>query len=147
MATVDTGTAVLILVGFVLPGFVAILIKERIYEVRGEESGFDRLLTTVYYSVLVWAVPALAAVIAGVERGQLERLLGGLAPLWLTVLLGASVLLVLPAGAAYAAWRWMGSSARQTLLRWLSIGSTHRFASSWDWAFDSAEDLLLVITL
>jgi hypothetical protein len=38
----------------VLPGFVAVLLKERIYEVRGEEATFDRLLTTVYYSLLIY---------------------------------------------------------------------------------------------
>jgi uncharacterized protein DUF6338 len=147
MGTVDTGTALLILVGFVLPGFVAVLIKERIYEVRGEESGFDRLLTTAYYSVLVWAIPALAGVIAGVDRGELEKFFSGRSPLWVAALVAASVLLVVPAGAAYGAWRWMNSSARQTLLGGLRIGRAHRFPSSWDWAFDTGQDFFLVVTL
>ena len=63
MTAPATGTALLILVGFVLPGFVAVLLKERLYEVRGEESTFDRLLTTVYYSVLVFLLPALTVLV------------------------------------------------------------------------------------
>jgi hypothetical protein len=60
MTTRATGTALLILVAFVLPGFVAVLLKERLYEVRSEELTFDRLLTTIYYSLLVYLLPALA---------------------------------------------------------------------------------------
>ena len=112
-----------------------------------EESGFDRLLTTAYYSVLVWAVPALAAVIAGVGRDGLERFFAGRSPLWVTAVVAASVLLVLPAGAAYGAWRWMSSPTRQTWLKRLGIGRAHRFPSSWDWAFDTGQDFLLVVTL
>lgn len=59
MPTPATGTALPILVIFVLSGFVAVLLKERICDVRGEEATFDRLLTTVYYSLLVYLLPAL----------------------------------------------------------------------------------------
>jgi hypothetical protein len=41
-----TGTAILLLVAFVLPGFVTLLVKERIYEVPAEQQPFDRLLQT-----------------------------------------------------------------------------------------------------
>jgi hypothetical protein len=91
----DTGTAVLILAVFVLPGFVAVLIKERIYEVRGEESSFDRLLTSLYYSLLIWAVPGVVAVAAGAGRDDLSQLLDGRSPPWLTVLTALAALLVL----------------------------------------------------
>ncbi len=143
----NTGTALLILVSFVLPGFVAILIKERIYDVRGEESGFDRLLTTAYYSVLVWSVPALVAVLAGLDRGDLEQFFSGRSAPWLTALVAVCVLLVLPAAAAYIAWRWVDSKARDRLLKQLKIGRAHRFPTSWDFAFDSGQDFLLVVTL
>src|ERR1700741_2334984 len=116
MATPNTGTALLIVASFVLPGFVAILIKERIYDVRGEEAGFDRLLTTAYYSVLIWSVPALIAILAGVQRQELEHFFNGRSPLWLTGLVAICVLLILPAIAAYAAWRWVDSDRRVALL-------------------------------
>jgi hypothetical protein len=76
-----TGTALLILVGFVLPGFVAVLLKERLYDVRGEEATFDRLLTTVYYSLLVYLLPALGFVlltaVGALGRDDVETLFEG----------------------------------------------------------------------
>jgi len=108
-----TGTALLILVGFVLPGFVAVLLKERLYEVRGEESTFDRLLTTVYYSLLVYLLPALSLVVLSalgiVDRSSLEQFANGRSSLWLSALAGICVLLVFPTLAAFGAWRWMNS--------------------------------------
>jgi hypothetical protein len=52
----QTGTALLILALFVLPGFVTLLIRERTYAVRGEDTPFKRLLNALYYSALIYAV-------------------------------------------------------------------------------------------
>jgi hypothetical protein len=146
-----TGTALLILVAFVLPGFVAVLLKERIYEVRGEESTFDRLLTTVYYSLLVYMLPALAVCVLSalnaLDRVDLHSFFTGRAPLWLTGLVAVAVLLLLPAAAAYGAWAWVRSQQRIDWLDRLNIRRAHRVATSWDFAFDSEQDHLLVITL
>src|SRR5688572_1481694 len=104
MPTPATGTALLNLVGFVLPGFVAVLLKERLYEVRGDESTFDRLLTTVYYSLLIYLLPALVvALLSGfgaLDRGDLELFFDGNSSLWLNVLVAAAILLGVPALAA-----------------------------------------------
>ncbi len=147
-----TGTALLILVAFVLPGFVAVLLKERMYEVRGEESTFDRLLTTVYYSLLVYLLPALAvAVLSAVgllDQSGLEQFASGRSPLWLTASIGITVLLVLPASAAVGAWQWMNSSWRRGLYaRSARLNPEHRTQTSWDFAFNHEQDLLLVIEL
>lgn len=147
-----TGTALLILVGFVLPGFVAVLLKERLYEVRGEESTFDRLLTTVYYSVLVYLLPALAIVVLSsvgvLDRSGLEEFVRGRSPVWLIGLIGTAVLLVLPTLAAVGAWRWMNSSWRSRLYAWTgTLNAEHRTQTSWDFAFNHEQDLLLVIEL
>src|SRR5438067_6114394 len=100
MPTPATGTALLILVGFILPGFVAVLLRERLYEVRGEESTFDRLLTTVYYSLLIYLLPALVvallAALGAFDRGDLEQYFRGDSPLWLTGLVAVAILLILP---------------------------------------------------
>jgi hypothetical protein len=105
--TPATGTALLILIAFVLPGFVAVLLKERLYEVRGEETTFDRLLTTVYYSLLVYLLPALAVALLSafdvLDREDLAQFGRGEAALWLTGLVAVVVLLVLQALAALAA--------------------------------------------
>jgi hypothetical protein len=150
MSTPATGTALLILVGFVLPGFVAVLLKERLYEVRGEESTFDRLLTTVYYSLLIYLLPAVAVGLLSatgtVERTDLEQFFEGDSPMWLTGLLATAILLVLPAVAAVGAWTWMNSSMRQRLYALSEhLNVEHRTPTSWDFAFDHEQDLLLVV--
>ncbi|WP_028058911.1 DUF6338 family protein [Candidatus Solirubrobacter pratensis] len=152
MPTPATGTALLILIGFVLPGFVAVLLKERLYEVRGEETAFDRLLTTVYYSLLVYLLPALCVILLDVvgvlDRDELSRFLRGEAAIWLTALVALAVLLVIPALAALAAWRWMGSGLRRRLFDSSErLNAEHRTQTSWDFAFNHEQDLLLVIEL
>jgi hypothetical protein len=146
-----TGSAVLILVVFVLPGFVAVLLKERLYEVRGEEATFDRLLTTVYYSLLVYIPVALVigllSALGAVERQDIEQFFHGRSPVWLTGLLALVVLLVLPAVSALSAWAWVNSNTRLGWQRRLGINPVHRVPTSWDFAFDSEQDFLLVITL
>ena len=101
MTAPATGTALLILVAFVLPGFVAVLLKERLYEVRGEETTFDRLLTTVYYSLLVYLLPAVVVGVLSVfgllDQPHLAQFFEGRSPLWLIGLVAFSVLLLLPA--------------------------------------------------
>lgn len=152
MAPPATGTALLILVGFVLPGFVAVLLKERLYEVRGEESTFDRLLTTVYYSLLVYLLPALVVVtlsVSGIlDRSGLDQFTSGRSPVWLTGLVGITVLIVLPTLAALGAWQWMSSSWRRRLYASIDrLNPEHRTQTSWDFAFDHDQDLLLVVEL
>lgn len=147
-----TGTALLILVGFVLPGFVAVLLKERLYEVRGEESTFDRLLTTVYYSLLVYLLPALVIVVLSLirllDRADIEQFADGRSPLWLCGLVAISVLLVLPTLAALGAWRWMNCSWRRRLYAASArLNPEHRTQTSWDFGFGHEQDLLLVVEL
>jgi hypothetical protein len=147
-----TGTALLILVGFVLPGFVAVLLKERLYEVRGEESTFDRLLTTVYYSLLVYLLPALAVVLLSMfgilDRSGLVQFVSARSPLWLTGLVAIAVLLVLPTLAAVGASGWMNSSWRRRFYASSDrLNPEHRTQTSWDFAFNHEQDLLLVIEL
>jgi len=147
-----TGTALLILVAFVLPGFVAVLLKERLYEVRGEESTFDRLLTTVYYSLLVYLPAGLIVVLLSVfralDRSDLEYFSRGESPVWLTGAVAFVLLLVLPALAALGAWIWMNSKARGRLYSSTDrLNAEHRTQTSWDFAFDHEQDLLLVVEL
>ncbi len=152
MPTPATGTALLILVTFVLPGFVAVLLKERLYEVRGEESTFDRLLTTVYYSLLVYLLPALAVGVLSafgvLDRSHLDHFFRGDSPLWLTGLVAFTILLGLPALAAVAAWAWMNSETRGRVYASSDrLNPEHRTQTSWDFAFDHEQDLLLVVEL
>jgi hypothetical protein len=142
-----TGTALLLLVAFVLPGFVTILIKERIYEVPAEQQAFDRLLQTLYYSLLVYASPLVVAVLAGAQRDDVERLFTGNADARLTCAIGLTVLVDLPLSIAYAGRRWMVSGARPQVLERLRVSTTPRTPSSWDYAWEDGEPCLVVATL
>jgi hypothetical protein len=146
-----TGNALLILVVFILPGFVAVLLKERIYEVRGEESTFDRLLTTVYYSLFVYIpvalVVGLLSAFGVLHQNDVVDLVNGRAAIWLTALVALLVLLVLPAASALAASAWVRSNTRLGWQKRLRIRPVHRVPTSWDFAFDPEQDLLLVVNL
>jgi hypothetical protein len=94
--TPATGTALLILAAFVMPGFVTILVKERIYEVPSEQQAFERLLQTLYYSLLVYALPIVLAVAVGADRAWFDRLFHARVDLRLTALVAFGVAIVLP---------------------------------------------------
>jgi hypothetical protein len=58
----QTETALLVLVAFVLPGFVALLVAERTHVVPvRNRSPFELLLLATYYSVVCWGLIALAS--------------------------------------------------------------------------------------
>jgi Family of unknown function (DUF6338) len=72
--TPATGTALLILVAFVLPGFVCLLVSERTHVVRDTSSGFERTLLALYYSTLSYAILTLIAWLAGYDRKDITHL-------------------------------------------------------------------------
>ena len=70
-----TGTALIILVVFVLPGFVALLIGERTHVIPvHNRSPFELLLLAAYYSVVCWGIIALASWPFGLDRADLRRM-------------------------------------------------------------------------
>lgn len=81
-------------------------------------------------------------------RVELEQFFRGESPLWLIGLVAVSVLLVLPALAALGAWTWMNSGSRGWLYsRSGRLNAEHRTQTSWDFAFNHEQDLLLVAEL
>lgn len=63
-----TGTALVLLVAFVLPGFVTVLLQERTFKSADDPTPYDRLLRAVYYSVWCYLVLAGLALILGLDR-------------------------------------------------------------------------------
>lgn len=132
----ETGTALLVLVGFVLPGFVALLIGERthIVPVRNR-TPFELLLIATYYSVVCWGIIALASWPFGLDRADLRRMyreesLGKLAAL------GLLAVLVMPALVATAARLWKRSEKlRPLVLKWLRVHEGHSIPTAWDELF------------
>jgi uncharacterized protein DUF6338 len=72
--TPATGTALILLVAFVLPGFVVVLFQERTFKQAEDLTPFDRLLRTVYYGVWCYLLLAAVALIFGVDRASIEHL-------------------------------------------------------------------------
>src|SRR5947208_15813962 len=59
----QTGTALLVLAAFVLPGFVTLMIGERTHLIKDNAPTFDRLLYALYYSSLVYGLLLLFVLI------------------------------------------------------------------------------------
>jgi hypothetical protein len=106
----ETGSALLILVAFVLPGFVTLRFNELTHTVRGEESTFDRLLHALYYSAVVYGVVFLGAVLLGFDRQGIERLIREEQSLWKILLLAAVALGGLPFLVSHLGRLWRQST-------------------------------------
>jgi len=131
-----TGTALLVLVAFVLPGFVALLVSERTHVVPvRNRSPFELLLLATYYSVICWGIIGLASWPFGLARDDLRRMyreesLGQL------VGLGLLAILVVPAAVATAARLWQRSKKwRPGILKLLRTHEGHSIPTAWDELF------------
>lgn len=142
-----TGQALLILVIFVLPGFVTLLFKERIYEIPAEQSSFERLFSALFYSLLVYAPLVVFGAIIGVGREEIIEIYSARNGLWPLLGVGLAAGIILPLTIAYASRRWQISSIRDTVLEKLRISPEHRVPTAWDYFFSYRLPALLRITL
>jgi hypothetical protein len=131
----ETGDALLVLAIFLLPGFITQLIKERTHEVPGRISAFERLLTSLYYSLLVYLPLAVAAAIAGLDRADIERIYGAEEGLWPLIGVAAISGLALPSVVALLSAAWTDSGPRAWVFRQLRIRPTHGTPTAWDHFF------------
>lgn len=147
-----TGTALLILVTFVLPGFVARLQAERTYLTR--ETGadvLDRVLGAIYLSVVIYAVFAVGALAADivtkpVRMEDLRRLLRGELSLSTYVVL-AITLFTLSFVVAEFGRRWAGSMMHKRLLERMQIDTAHRTPSGWEHYFEQGREAFVRVVL
>src|ERR1700754_3279264 len=112
---VDTGTAILILGAFVLPGFIALTLRERLYVVRGEDAPFERLLSALLYSAIIYGVLLAMAHGLGLQKSDLVEFHDGAKSLGADLLTASAILLVLPGLVAIAGSWW---TASRTLRPW-----------------------------
>ena len=69
-----TGTALIILVAFALPGFFTVLIQERTFKRAEDPTDLDRLLRILYYSLLSYLLLAVVAIPVGVHVSTVTSL-------------------------------------------------------------------------
>jgi hypothetical protein len=143
-----TGTALLILVAFVLPGFISLVVREATYVIRDATTPFERLLLSLSYSALIYGVLLLVALAAHVGTDEIASLYHGRASLGEYVALGAATLLVLPVTISEVGRRWRRSKTwRPRVLGWLRISPGHSTQSGWDHFFGGNTAALVRATL
>jgi hypothetical protein len=137
---VDTGTAILILGVFVLPGFITLILRERLYVVRGEEAPFDRLLSALLYSAIIYGILLAAAHGFGLQKADLVEFHNGEKPLGDDLLAASAILLLLPCLIAVAGSRWMASKKfRPRALSLASSSEAHSATSAWNQLFSERD--------
>ena len=143
----ETGQALLILVIFVLPGFVTLLIKERTHEVARSVTPFERLFSALFYSLLVYVPLVLFGAVLGLDRQDIREIYTANNGLWALTGVAVASGLVLPMLIAYGGFRWMGSDARVWLLSRLRLSLQHGTPSAWDYFFQEKIPALVRVTL
>jgi hypothetical protein len=136
-----TGTALILLVAFVLPGFVTVLAQERTFKSDVDATPFDRLLRAVYYSVWCYLLLAALALVLGLAfeldragtQAFVDRHDGNPAGL---VLLSALLILGSATIVWYSTLRLHTSSAKAKMLRRLKINERHQQPTGWDFWFE-----------
>jgi hypothetical protein len=135
-----TGTALILLVAFVLPGFVTVLLQERTFKSRDDATPFDRLLQAIYYSVGCYLLLAAVALVLGwafgLDRAGAQSFVdrhdgnpAGLALLAAGLILGPAVIVW------YSTLRFQTSDAKTKSLEWLKVNDRHQLPSGWDFWF------------
>jgi hypothetical protein len=142
-----SGTALLILVAFVLPGSVTVLVSERTHALRDTDSSFERLLLTLYYSVLTYAILIVIAWQLGFDRSSLIRDYRGQQAIWKIFLAAALGILIVPLMIATIARIWLRSGVRRWVIGLLRINPGHRTPTAWDHFFEQENAALLRVTL
>ena len=135
----QTGTALLIIAVFVLPGFVTLLMRERTYRVKGQDSPFERLLNALYFSSIIYVVLGLAWVVGGLGRDDISRLYAGHDSVGVYLLLAVVGLFILPAVIAELGRRWQKSrELRPWFLKRAGIDRGHAVPAGWEQLFSES---------
>jgi hypothetical protein len=143
-----TGTALLLLVAFVLPGFITLIARESTYVVRDAVTPFERLLLSLSYSVRIYGIIILGAYIGGLKSSDVAAFYHGHRALGEYIVLAALALVLLPLALAEVGRRWRQSTRlRPTILRRLGISLAHSTRSGWDHFFGSNTAALVRVTL
>jgi hypothetical protein len=131
-----TGPALIILVVFLLPGFVTVLLQERTFKSAEDPTPLDRLLRIVWYSVCSYLLVALAALPAGVRRGNgLHFYHEHTGNPGLLVLLAVGLLIVTSLIVLLATLLWNVTGLRAWTFKLLHLNARHIEPTAWDFIF------------
>lgn len=131
-----TGPALIILVVFLLPGFVTVLLQEKTFKRADDPTPLDRLLRIIWYSVCSYLLVALVALAAGVRRANGVHFYHehtgnpGLIVLFAVGLLIATSLIIL-----LATLLWNVTGLRTWPFDLLHLNARHIEPTAWDFFF------------
>ncbi|HYM46215.1 MAG TPA: DUF6338 family protein [Solirubrobacteraceae bacterium] len=144
-----TGTALLILAVYVLPGFVTLLLRERMFDVRWQETQFERLLNALYYSALIYAIVLAGGAALGLSKTDVVQFYKGEKLLAEDLEAAALIVIGLPMILAITGLQWRKSRrARPWLLQRFGISIAHGgVKSGWNEAFGREDAMMVRVTL
>lgn len=144
----ETGTALLILVAFVLPGFATVLFKERMHEAGRDVSPLERVLQAGYYAVWSYVLLAGFCILLSIERQDIEDLYGDHKGAPADLVWRAGLAIVAPAFVVANASRiWEGSQLRRRAYEKVGVNARHRVSTTWDYVFSLRRSLMVRATL
>lgn len=139
----QTGTALLVLAAFVLPGFVTLLLKERAYTIRGDDSPFERLLNALYYSSLIYGIAGLVGWPLGLTKDDITEVWRGDATYEAYLGVAVGGLFVMPLVMAEIGRRWsLSRDIRPWVLKRLKIDPGHSTLAGWEQLFAESQGAL-----
>jgi hypothetical protein len=144
----ETGTALLILVGFVLPGFVTVLIKERLHDTPATKTEFDRLLQVAYYSVWSYLLVAAFALVFDIRGDEVQAFFEGrVHDPALLILLTAGAILVPSCVVAGVSIMWSDSDLVNRGKGKIGLNIHHQTPTAWDHFFDERRAVMVRVVL
>lgn len=134
-----TGSALIILVAFVLPGFVTVLLQELTFKSAEDPTPLDRLLRIIAYSVWTYLLIAMGAIALDINEASFLHWYhdhtGDPAQLvWRGVLLVIVPSLII----TLVTFWWSRSRFRDPLMERLGLNPRHRQPTAWDYYFRQA---------
>jgi hypothetical protein len=143
----ETGTTLLLIAVFVLPGFVTLLIRERTHTIRGQETPFERLLNALYYSALIYAITVGIGLAFGLGKADVVEFYRGEKSPGEDLALAVVIALLLPAMLSELGLLWGKARVRPWVLRRLGISPAHSVSSAWNEAFKKEGTPMIRATL
>lgn len=135
--TPATGTALVLLVAFVLPGFVTVLLQERTFKSADDPTPFDRLLRALYYSLWCYLLLAVVALVFGFDRDFVANLYHSHANAPAELIWRGALTILGPAGVVWLGTLvWQESGLNNWMLSKLPLfNERHQRPTAWDFWF------------